>query len=507
MNTRVHPDNPLWVLCCCGGLPVLGILKGLLFFAPPTIYTTLATTATAIIFLPHNAYLITKLTYTTVLLGRNLRFLLLVLLPFAFVVWLPFVFFVSFLCSILYNFFSIAKSVFDVEQPLLSGGVCIIYKANNKFVCEFWKMSSESILHFVDETSYIPRGWDGERYEIPLIKVFIGAILAIYGAIVGLLIASVIVVVKFLPLLIRANVEYSKLQPECHWIPFWVIGWVLMNVLSPIGAALGVLYGLLCGVACPMEALASDSIASGFWQVFRMMRDFDIFSTDCILADSRFAPESTPSCIPKPPPSPSDRGAASRGARVAYAHATTGASLEVVYSRFLTRCSDIALNAVEQGEIKLDHLKDAEPFVILGIPAVALLDILIQDKKNMNNDTTIQCSNMEIKRSVLERDNGVVDVFWPKLMAIRKHIVRHNLSAADIAYIRFQSLAGGAAQEEMTEIALEMKNSIQNDDTIDVAKLNCIVSDLNSFSIDASRLRFMVERFQAEVLAVVAQTP
>lgn len=106
---------------------------------------------------------------------------------------------------------------------------------------------------------------------------------------------------------------------------------------------------------------------------------------------------------------------------------------------------------------------------------------------------------MTIKRSELGQSNGIVELFWPRIMNIRKKIVEQHLSSADTEYVRFHLIAGGAPQEEMTNRALETKKAMENN-TIDTAKLNCLVSDLNSFSIDASRLRFMVDRFQSEVL-------
>jgi len=249
-----------------------------------------------------------------------------------------------------------------------------------------------------------------------------------------------------------------------------------MNVLSPNVAILALLWGLWCGVSCASEALQSDSIASGFCHVFRLMRKFDVFSTEIILAEYH---RGEISCIPKPPPSPSEAVDGSPERRVDSANDT----LEKVYSSFLKHCRAIAWTTVENGEIKQEHMVDTEPFIILGVPAAALFDMLVADKSNMSNDSTIQCADMKIKRSSLGQSNGIVQVFWPKIMVIRKKIATHELSAADISYVRFHLIAGGAPQEEMTDQAREMKKAM-DDDNIDTAKLNGIVSDLTSFLLD-----------------------
>lgn len=488
-NSRVHPDNPLWVFCCCGCLPPLGALKGLIFFGPAALYTTLAITVTCVLFLPYHAYLICKLTSTTALLGRNIRLLFLLLFPFAVLVWLPLVGVTTFLCSVVGNFFYLAGSVFLVQEPLVTGGIKKCYQFNHKQVKNFWSICSEKVIIFVENFSCIPQGWDGRVFEIPLFNVLLGLILATYGTIVGPILVLPIVTVKFIPLLIRANVEFCKHPPKCHWFLFWIIGWGLLNILSPFAIVFALLWGLFCGIACPLEALGSDSVASGLLEALRLVREFDLITTACIV------PDKSSSCIPEVPPSPREE--------VVRDVAAGDKKRKLLYDCFLHRCRGVAQTSIEQGLVTTDHLLDAEPFVILGVPALALFDLLTEEATKISDDK-LTCAEETSQRSALGgNSNGIIAVFWPRLQSIQTRIKNQKLTTTDMEYIRFQLLLGGSALEALTALARQTKDALVDDNPTEKsnrAKLNQLSSELISTSIDLSRLKFMKERFQPEVL-------
>ena len=489
-NPRLHLDNPLWIFCCCGCLSPLGVLKGLIFFGPIAIYTTLSISVTSILFLPYHAYLICKLTSTTALLGRNIRLLFLLLLPFAVLVWLPLVGVATFLASILGNFFYLATSVFlEHDLPLVTGGIKKCYQFNHKAVKKFWSICSEDVFIFVGEYSYIPQGWEGRVYEIPMFKVLVGLSLAAYGTIVGPLLVLPIVIVKFIPILIRANVEFCKQPPECQWWLLWIIGWALLNIISPFAIVFALLWGLSCGISCPLEALGSDSVASGLWQALRMVREFDLMTTACIKSGIER------SCIPEIPPSPLERGRRDVG--------TGDEKLKQLFDFFLGRCRIVAQTSIEEGLVTTEHLADTEPFVILGVPALALFDLLIEEDTEIS-DSMLKCKNGSVQRSELGgNSNGIVAVFWPRLQLIQTKMKTQHLTSADSEYIRYQLLLGGAALEDLTDKARQKKDaSVKDQPTVESkrAELNQLSSELISTSIDLSRLRFMKERFQPDVL-------
>ena len=267
--TRIHNDNPIWVCCCCGCLPWLGIVKGVLFGIPVALYVGCGITLISILCLPHDLYLVYRVVFSTVLLGNNLRFLFLLLLPFAAIVYLPSCCLISFVGGLLFCIGTMMFSVFDDNEAVLLGGVKDMCSESHNFVSSFYEFNTEAIFDYATQYDRIPHGWDGQIYEIPLSKVAIGLFLAVYGSLIGTLFVLVICAVKFPALLFVANKTYLKLfeMRDIHWLLFFLIGWAALNALSPLALAAAAVYGLSDGLRCAMEALKSDSVRSGLLQV------------------------------------------------------------------------------------------------------------------------------------------------------------------------------------------------------------------------------------------------
>ena len=52
MGERIQPNNCIWICCCCGCLPVLGIIKGIIIVGPIFIISLFCYTGITIIVLP-----------------------------------------------------------------------------------------------------------------------------------------------------------------------------------------------------------------------------------------------------------------------------------------------------------------------------------------------------------------------------------------------------------------------------------------------------------------------
>ena len=53
----IYPENPLWVCCCCGCYPFIGILKGLLAAIPCTLIFMVMCIGMSIIMWPYDIIL------------------------------------------------------------------------------------------------------------------------------------------------------------------------------------------------------------------------------------------------------------------------------------------------------------------------------------------------------------------------------------------------------------------------------------------------------------------
>ena len=103
-------------------------------------------------------------------------------------------------------------------------------------------------FNYAEEYQRIPAGWDGAVYDIPLRKVAIGLLLAMYGSVVGLVVSMLIVAIKFIPLPVTANVHYFEnlKKRNLHLLLLLLLGWAALNLLSPLALAAAALYGFSC---------------------------------------------------------------------------------------------------------------------------------------------------------------------------------------------------------------------------------------------------------------------
>ena len=110
---RVYNDNALWIMCCCGGLPILATLKGAINAAPITLIHLLSFTSISILLLPHDIYLTYYSFLKTELYGRNIKILGMLLLPVPLLSWPGFVAFSSLLFGFCYGFYLPYVRTFD----------------------------------------------------------------------------------------------------------------------------------------------------------------------------------------------------------------------------------------------------------------------------------------------------------------------------------------------------------------------------------------------------------
>ena len=144
-----------------------------------------------------------------------------------------------------------------------------MYSECSRFLSDFYELNTFSVFELAHQYNRIPEGWTGQVYEIPVSKSIIGLLLAIYGSVFGTALATLTCALKFVPLLFVANKQYLRLFDwnYIEWVLFFLLGWVALNAFSPLALAASAIFGLACGAHCALEALYSDSIPSGLFEV------------------------------------------------------------------------------------------------------------------------------------------------------------------------------------------------------------------------------------------------
>ena len=483
------PNSNLFYTLCF--LAPKGVLLGVFFGIPLALVATFSSTAIVIVCLPYNLFLAMRTLYTTTFLGPNVRILLLLFLPFITVVY-PIAFFsVALVLSIAYDVLGMTASVFmDCEEEGCMG-LAVFYKDTWDAVIQVYKHVYSDASETAPQLCRIPQNWNGHVYEIPLHKLGIGILLLVYGSAIGALVVPLISFLKLPFGLYHANKGYLRLcwRQPCYWVFVEFLGFVFLNILVLPLATLVIppLYGVFIGVSCASEALRVNDMKEGFRESFRILREFDVATTDLLIfgGDDRWNGEHW-SFIPLVSPpilleSNANRDACDMEAK----------TMEAIFGRFAAECKHVTDEVVHQEEwIQRSDLEDLSPFVFLGIPGIALFDIVRQSATLVpgKDELVCQCSlNDEtsiarIRGDDVPKTNGVAKVFWPKLMRAKRDLEQtENLTDDEVEWIRCRLLVNGA--ERMTPKAQEMLARVENN-----ARLGLIFASFYSLAIDISRL-------------------
>lgn len=437
-SSRAHPDNPLWVCCCCGCLPFLGLAKAVLYAPLPILLVVASATGTALVCLPHDVYLSFKTLWGYAAIGPNVRALGLLLLPACLLAWPFLVCTGALLCATAYFSLTLAASVWDDGVPLLGGCGGALAEARD-WSADFWRFNTRSVFTIVRELRGIPLGWDGAVFDIPLRDVGVGVGLGVWGAALGLGGAALIGAAKFVPLLCVAVRYYVEAALECEvwWWLFALLGLLLLLTLSPAALACAVAAGLLAGPACAYEALASDSVVSGALEVFRGLREADLRTWEAV-ADTFGCPPSGVSCVP---------AVAARAPRRPTGEPRGSAELAPVWAAYFERCERVARGALADGLLGAEAVRARKQ----GVLAAASVQLLLASAQ-MQPDGDGGASARRARLLWTEQGEGggthacdahtrprggIPDRLWPPLARLAQHVGRcAPLSPSEHAALR-----------------------------------------------------------------------
>ena len=256
MGERTHPDDLLWLACCCGCLPILGIIKGAIIVGPITIISLFGFTGIAIILLPHDVYLTYKALLKTSLIGKNLKMMGMLLLPFALLGWPILIAFASSIFGILYGLFCPVVRTFDSDYDIIFGGFADVFIDTFKFIGEFWDFNYVSVFTYLFE---IENKKSDQPFDISISQMIIGLLLASYGSIVGISILTLMWLIKLIPAIYRMYLELFKAfcKLEGYQMIMLSIFFIIAMALIPFIGLLAILYfisqGLFGGIYCAIE--------------------------------------------------------------------------------------------------------------------------------------------------------------------------------------------------------------------------------------------------------------
>jgi len=280
---RVNTDSLLWICCCCGGIPFLGLLHGLIAVIPVTLGVTLCDTVIAIIYLPHDIWYTYYSVLSSSLIGINLKVLAFLLLPIPLLTWPISVFFACLLGSFVYGLFAPMVYLFDDSVNLCYGGIAKTVDGSIVAIKEFFKFNSKAYFGYLRDfrTQQLPEA--GQPFDIKILEIFVGVIFAFFGVFaVGIPIA-ILSIIKFLPTLLRGYYYLWKLYFElkCGVICVLFIFWVLANLVLPAVAVLALVLVIISGFGVGVYTAWAEyklGFIGGFRWMFEAVKKFDATS-------------------------------------------------------------------------------------------------------------------------------------------------------------------------------------------------------------------------------------
>ena len=382
-------ELPKSILSC-----IVGILVGIW----PVIPFTLAIVAITLIRFPINVYKTFKVAFTSVVLRLNLRVMILLILPFAHILFPLIVLIVGLFGALGFFVGYTIACVFEGDHWFKP------WKHFPKGIKEYWKAHVdfvEKTANKYDHHTGIPLNWDGTMYGFPFgpMKVILGFILTIYGMIVCGFGTFLILTIKYIPMNCYGIYHYFKGYFEQGWVkvvtlsPFFLIGFCFLVILSPVLYVLAILIGIFAGLSCPYMGIKHDNLKYGFIQSFNILKEIDEGTkefTPCKIELLSFYDEvdfnENTRENSRSTSSGNTRGSSSGSTAVMIETETKEAKPDFYWDLFTSRCIKETSALIQKKWILKDDVEAVDPSIVMSVPAVAALAILVDSVKSENED-------------------------------------------------------------------------------------------------------------------------
>ena len=178
------------------------------------------------------------------------------LLPIAIAFWPVLVIFGSILFGFFFGLFFPVLETFDEECNLIYGGFYETFKATCGFVESFWEYNYHDYFDYLREIEN--RDCDAP-FDINIIQIIIGIILAGYGITIGIIVFTLMWFIKLFPsiyrmysLMFRYYFKLESVEILIYGI-FFIIGVSLVPVVGVLAILVYICFGFYGGFVCAFE--------------------------------------------------------------------------------------------------------------------------------------------------------------------------------------------------------------------------------------------------------------
>jgi len=472
-------DLPKAIVSC-----IIGFLIGIW----PVIPFTVAIVGITLIRFPINVYKTFKVAFTSVVLKLNLRIMILLILPFAHILFPIIVLIVGLFGSLGFFVGYCIACVYDGKNWLKP------WKDFPTGIKEYWKAHVDFVEETVskyDHPSGIPLNWDGTMYGFPFgpMKVIFGFILTLYGMIICGFGTFIIITIKWIPMNLYGTYHYFKAYFEQGWVkvvtlfPFFLIGFCFLVIVSPVLYVLALLIGIFSGLRCPYVGIKHDNLKFGFIESFNNLKFVDDQTKDlttCKIAFLSFFEEVEFA-----------RTNNMRGESTGMPQSNQ-VEPDLYWDIFISRCIKECANLIQKKWILKDDVESVDPSIVMSVPAVAALGILTDSAKSDNEDkeAIVWAEGVVCTSSSRPRQDNIVNLLWPRVMEIKKTLRKNPvlLEEGNVDIITANICSNQDVQTD--ELNAFLEGLEDNNSTLN----NHIRSKLIDLSLSLSRVRPMSDR-------------
>ena len=281
-----------WPLCC-GGVPLFGVLKGLLCAVLCVPFLTLSCVLMTLAKIPQNLFYAYKALIFTKKLGPHLKTVIALLLWFPFVLILPAVLICSFIFSLGYCLVMGVYMTFMIEKNFWYGGIPEIFTSCfYEYPKSYWTYWGDDYYKMTQEFEDHKLAEGEEPFDVPIYWVPIGLFYALVGVLVDMPAAAIIGGIKWLP----GTLKLYRMMWSAYFdaglciMTALVVFFIVANVLLPVVTLGAYLIFILVGAFFGLTAVGAAykrGLKAGFERVVHSIYEMDEVTNKAIFkADS-----------------------------------------------------------------------------------------------------------------------------------------------------------------------------------------------------------------------------
>lgn len=475
----------LWACCCCGGLPILGLIKGALVAPFTTLLLGVCNTVSCLLMLPHDIVLTYWTLMRTPRLGCNMKILGMLLLPACLAVWPVMVIVASFLGGLGIGLFTPMLATFEDRGNVLVSGMGKAFDWSWHAVVDFAYWNYRSVFQYLQE---MRAPYYGRPFDVPILSIFVGLFVAVCGIALCTPLIALLGVIKIIPMIVRAEYELLRSLSKRDFAEFCLLALptLIGAALIPVGVVGGYVISV-CGAVFYGISAAATAHSEGFGSAFQYMWDgvykFDRWTNE-------FAFDSHDSCLPSvesccgccgvlncerrevyPPPAlapRANRQQQQQQQRQGPGQAGQDYVIDVVpppprlqppppplrrqgsflgtikvgniWTSFFTMCEVHGRSALDERWISTDDIESFESYLFAGLTGLVVLRALFRSIE-LGSAGIVLGDGTEVNDENRPH-NPIGNAVYLPCIAVKQDIVRLNLSAAERIYLEKLVLLG-----------------------------------------------------------------